>query len=173
MVAALTNHAVSRSTVENDIVAQLKKNEVNASKGIDLFPPNMSSSDSDKVAVMRKVHDKTIDAILTVSIIKQATESHYTGDVYAYNPLGNYYYYRDFWGYYSYWYPYFYAPTYYTEKVYYIETNLYDAKTEDLVWSVQSKTYDALELPAFSKDFAKTIVHKLKKDGIIISASDH
>ncbi len=167
LVASLTSHAVAKSTVENDLAEQLAKYQINVSKSIDLFPPEVSNSDSDRVTIMRKVHGKNIDAILTVSLLKKQTESRYIRRRIPYDPLIRYNYYSDFWGYYSYWYPYSYSPGYYTEKTYYIETNLYDAKTEKLVWSAQSETYDVLNLPSFSKDFAKAIINKLKEDGIL------
>src|SRR5436853_2837133 len=133
LVTALTNHAVPKATVENDMAVLLSKNSVSAYKSIDLFPPDITNSDSDKVTIMRKVQGMNIDAILTISMLKQETETRYVNRQAVYDPFA-YNYYRNFWGYYSYWYPYSYSPGYYDEKVYFIETNLYDVKTEDLVW---------------------------------------
>jgi hypothetical protein len=82
--------------------------------------------------------------------------------------MGRFGYYGNFWGYYSHWYPYGYSDAYYTrDDVYYLETNLYDAKDEVLIWSAQSQTYSYDGLATFSKEFAKEITQRMKKDGII------
>jgi hypothetical protein len=167
LVAALTSHAVSKATVENDLSALLNSYNITATKSINLFPPEISNSDSDRNTIMQKVKGKNIDAILTVSLLKKETESRYLRGAYPYNPELRFDYYRSFWGYYTYWYPYGYSPEYYTESTYYFETNLYDTKTEELVWSAQSQTYDFADLSKFSKDFANGIVNKLKADGIL------
>ena len=164
LVAALTSHAVAKASVENDITELMDKYPVKTYKGIDLFPPSATGSDSNRVTLMKKVRGMDIAAILTISVLKKETESRYVRG--AYDPEV-YPYYGSFWGYYSYWYPYSYSQGYYDEKIYYIETNLYDVKTEKLMWSAQSRTYDLLDLPSFSKEFASSIVSKLREDGIL------
>jgi hypothetical protein len=117
------------------------------------------------------VNGKNMDAILTLSTVKQETQTRYVPGSSPYSPLG-YPYYNDFWGYYSYWYPRFYAPGYYVlDKIYYIEVNLYDTQTEKLVWSAQSKTYNPDDLPSFSREFSDVIADKLKNDGMISKAA--
>jgi hypothetical protein len=168
LVAALTSNTTAKLTVENEMASILGAN-INVVKSIDEFPANMTNSDSDEVVIMNKVKNKNINAILTVSLIDKETQSRYIPDSrYGYDPMGGFGYYGNFWGYYNYWYPYAYAPGYYIQdKIYFIETNLYDVSTEKLVWSAQSKTYDPTDLKTFSKDFAATIVAKMKKDGVL------
>jgi len=48
-----------------------------------------------------------------------------------------------------------------------METNLYDAASEELVWSAQSETYSPIDLPTFAQEFADIIISKMKKDGVI------
>lgn len=54
-----------------------------------------------------------------------------------------------------------------TDKNYYLEANLYDAATEELVWSSQSETTNPSSLETFSKTFAQAIVQQMRKDGFI------
>jgi hypothetical protein len=167
MVAALTTHAVAKAAVEKELEAELEKHNVTAASSIDLLPMEFSNVDSDRVVIMNKVKEKDIQAILTISLLKKETETHYVPGEYAYDPY-RFGYYRDFWGYYSRWHSYGYVPGYYEENtVYYIESNLYDSETEKLVWSAQSKTYDLLDTPGFSKEYAISIVRQLKKEGLI------
>jgi hypothetical protein len=171
LVAALTSRAVAKNTVEEDLVTMLKNYHVTASKSIDLFPPNFTNSDSNRTVLLDKIKGGNFDAILTVSLLKRETESRYAGSPAPYDPF-RYSYYRNFWGYYSYWYPTMYDPAYDTETVYYIETNLYDASSEELKWSAQSKTYDILNLATFSKEFSKSIVDQMIKDGVLQGETD-
>ena len=167
LVAVLTDHTVNKTTIENELQEQLNKEGIRAFKSADLFSPRMNGQDSDKVSIMKKaVQGKKAEAILTVSILKKETETRYVPS-YGYNPDA-YCYYGSFRDYFSYWYPYTYSPAYYAEPgVYYLETNLYDSKTEELVWSAQSRTYKSVDLPSFSKEFAKETEEKLKKEGLI------
>jgi hypothetical protein len=166
MVAALTNNTIARATLENDMANTLGSSAT-VLKSIDEFPPNVTGSDSSKVALMNKVKNKNVDAILTISILSKETESRYISGRGPYDPLG-YTFYDDFWGYYNYWYPHFYDQGYYVQnKVYFIETNLYDTQTQKLIWSAQSKTYNPEDLNNFSKEFASVIVSKMKTDGVL------
>ncbi|HYG51567.1 MAG TPA: hypothetical protein VD905_11730 [Flavobacteriales bacterium] len=167
LVASLTGNTVTRNGLESELTELLEKNGLTTAKSIDLFPPTINTQDSSHAILMKKVNARGLEAILTVSLLKKETESHYVDG--SYEPM-MYAWYPNFWGYYTYWYPYTYSPGYYTETtVYYLETNVYDAKTEKLAWSAQSKTYDLLHEADFSQEFARQIVQKMKQDGIIIN----
>jgi hypothetical protein len=167
LVAALTGHTVAKSVLESDIAGYLNQYEINAIKSIELFPPEISNSDSDRVSLMNNIKGRNIDAILTVSVLRRESETRYAYSRVPYDPYYRYEYYQNFWGYYNYAYPFSYNPAYYTERIYFIETNLYDTKTEKLMWSAQSKTYDLDDLADFSKTFSKSIVMKLAEDGVV------
>lgn len=167
IVAALKSNTIAKETVENDI-ATILGTSTEILKSISEFPPDISNSDTDKVAIMNKVKNKNIDAILTISLVNKETDTRYIPGRAPYNPVNGYPYYDNFWGYYSYWYPNTFNQGYYIEdKVYFIETNLYDVKTEKLIWSAQSKTYNPLDLKTFSKEYSTLIAKKLKQDGLI------
>jgi len=167
LVAALTSNTIAKVTLENEVALALG-NGANVLKSISEFPPDIHNTDSDKEAIMKNVKNKNVEAILTISLINRETETRYIPGSYSYNPIIGYNYYDNFWGYYSYRYPYSYDPGYYVqEKIYFIESNLYDVNTEKLIWSAQSRTYNPAGLEAFSKEFAKIIVAKMKKDGVL------
>ena len=76
--------------------------------------------------------------------------------------------YRGFYDYYAYVGGYVYEPGYYTKhKRVKLETNLYDAKTEQLVWSMQSETMN----PNSDKDLIdakiKAVIKRLKEQKLI------
>ena len=169
LVIALTGNVVAKSTLENDLADVLSKNGMMVTKGMEVMPPSFTKDKPNKEAIMSKVKTNGAEGILTVSIIKEETESRYVPGTYGYEPFPRYSYYGDFWGYYDYWYPYSYTPGYYTEdKIYYLETNFYDASTEALLWSAQSETYNAESLANVSREFAELIETKLKQDKILL-----
>jgi hypothetical protein len=168
LVTALTNHPVERTTVETVMAATFGENGIHATGGIAHFPADFHGKDSDKNILLAEINKTNADAILTVSLLKKETNTRYTQGKKQYNPLQGPEYYRSFYNYYSYWYPYVFDNEYYKDdKTYYLETNLYDAKTENLIWSAQSVTYAPVMLPDFSKEFAQLIVDRMKDQGIL------
>jgi hypothetical protein len=166
-ISALTDNTSAKQTVESSLANQLNANGVAAVKSIDVLPPNFrSAADSnDKELLIKKIREGGCDGILTVALMKQDTETRYVeGNPY---PVATPYY-GYFGSYYNYGYANFYSPGYYTnDKVYYLETNLYDAATEKLVWSAQSKTYNPSSLESFMQEYQKALAEQIAKDGLI------
>src|SRR5436190_22964941 len=165
MVAGMSSSVDAKNTVENDLAASLEAKNIRVTKSLEVFPPNFGK-DLTKEEMLSKIRHKGSDAILTVTLIDKTTESRYTPGTMAYAHMPMYY---QFWGYYNFWYPMMYNnPAYYAQdRVYYLETNLYDARSEDLVWSAQSETYNPKDLSGFSQVLANQIVNKLEKDGLL------
>lgn len=165
-VAAMTRNNVMKSSFEGDIKTELEKFNVRGIKSIDEFPPHFSSKDSiPKYTLMKAVKKDGSEAILTITVLKKTTESHYVDG--GYSPM-QYGYNGNVWGYYNYWYPYTYDDGYYSkQEVYYLESNLYDSKTEVLLWSAQTKAYSYEGISSISKELANTIVSQMKRDGLI------
>jgi hypothetical protein len=168
LVTALTNHPLERTTVETEMAATFGENGIHAVGGIADFPASFHANDADKAALMAEIQKTNTDAILTVSLLKKETNTRYTKGRNQYNPVQGSAYTGSFYNYYSHWYPLAYDNDYYKDdKTYYLETNLYDAKTEKLIWSGQSVTYAPVMLSDFAKEFAQLIVDRMKKDGVL------
>ena len=169
LLVGLTNNVPARETVEGELEVQLFKIGVNSQKSIKVFPPSMSNANSvNKEKILEVVKSNGDDAILTLSLVNKETETRYIPGSYGYDPAFRYDYYGSFGGYYSYWSPYAYDPGYYVnEKIYFLETNVYDAKTEKLIWSAQSKTYDPKDIETFAAEYSRSLIKELIKDGII------
>ncbi len=168
LVAALVPTNSSRSSIERNMVTYLREEGVDASQSIDIFPPRLIEDEDKKKEIQNSILNDGFDGILTVSLIDEDTKTRFVRGSGLYRPYPYYSFYGSFWGYYDYWYPYFYEPGYYVEdKVYYMETNLYDAQTEELVWSAQSETYDPVDLESFSSGFAREIVEELDEAALI------
>jgi hypothetical protein len=166
-IAATTDDLTARQIVEDEMHKQLQKNGVKSTKMTDLLPQKFTGTVDEKDIIIDKVRKNGNDAILAFTLIKKKEETRYVPGSAQYMPYWDYY--GTFGGYYGYYGPRVYSPGYYTkDEVYYIETNLYDAKTEKLVWSVQSKTYNPSGISQFSVDFTKSITRQLIKSKVII-----
>ncbi len=169
LITAMTARTNARQKVEDDIATSLQENGIKAIRSIDVMPPSFTDGkEPDREEIMNKINDTDADAILTVALIDQETETRYVPGTYGYEPVPRFWYYGRFWGYYNNWYPTLYSPGYYEEdKIYFIETNLYDADTEELLWSAQSETMNPRDLPTFAEEFADVVVKRMISDGAL------
>lgn len=169
IVTALSGRTGARQQVENDLAAALETKGYRTIKSIDVLPPTFTNGETpDREELLSKINGTGADAILTVALIDEETESRYVPGGAGYAPMPRFGYYGTFWGYYNTWYPALHSPGYYEEdKVYFLETNLYDAKTEKLLWSAQSETYNPESLTDFASNFAETVVDQMERDGLL------
>ena len=167
-VTALTDKLVARQTIENDIDTILKEDGITANSSFDIIPPGFKATPENKDKTVQAIQAAGHDAILTIALLDQTSETRYVPGTTMYSPMGYGGYYGRFYGYYSYYNPVMYDPGYYaTDKNYYLEMNHYDAQTEELVWSAQSETTNPSSIETFSKAFAQSVEYQLIKDGII------
>ncbi|MDB4925545.1 hypothetical protein [Mucilaginibacter sp.] len=171
-VAAITSNIPAKQAVENGLQRQLEQKGIMIVKSTDVFPPNFSTQTGQrKELILGRIQSTGADGILTIALLKQTTETHYIPRSGFWNPGLRYGYYNNFWNYYNNWYPSIYAPDYYDEQeVYYLETNLYNARNEQLIWAAQSKTYDPVNIDSFLKGYLKSIYDQMVKDGLITSS---
>jgi hypothetical protein len=169
LITSLTDKTNVRQTVEKDLTSALEQKSIKAIKSIDILPPSFTEGkEPDKDVLLDKIKGTEVDAILTVALIDKETENRYVPGTFDYRPMTRFGYYGRFWGYYTQWYPTLYSPGYYTEdKVYFMETNLYDADTEELLWSAQSETYNPVSLSDFSKELSSIVLKKMESDGVL------
>jgi hypothetical protein len=169
LVTALTARANARQTVENDLAAALQKKGYETVKSIDVLPPTFTNEEKpDRNELYKKINETGADAILTVALLNKETENRYVPGNYNYAPIPQFGYYGNFWGYYNTRYPILYSDRCYEEdEVYFLETNLYDAQTEELLWSAQSETYNPGSLASFADDFAEVVVTEMEKENLL------
>jgi hypothetical protein len=168
LVVAMVDNIPAKATIESDLAAEIRISGIMATRSMDVFPPNFVDEMNDREKLLSKIREQSLDGILTVCLLDEQTESRYVPGVRGYAPYPAYGYYGNFWGYFSYWYPRTYTPGYYiNEKTYFIETNLYDAKSGDILWSAQSETYSPDSLLPFSSDLTGKIARELREEDLI------
>ena len=147
--------------LENELAFRAKQRGIKATVSHDVFIQTFSKEDMpEKETIISTIQETGSETIFTVSLLDKETSTRYVpGTTTYYAPYGyGYAHYGGFYGYYSAVYPVVYDPGYYTtDKTYYIESNLYDAKTEKLLWSAQSQTLNPSDLEQFTNDYANAL----------------
>lgn len=166
-VAAFSGNAIAKSTIENQVAECLNKGGIRTLKSMDEFPPTFLNDTIDRKALIEKVAETHIESILIINIIKHECDYRYAPGPVIYRPDQHKHngHVND---YYNYWHSCVYGPGYYMpSEIYFLESNLYDAKTQELVWSAQSKSYNPINLNTFARDYAVKMIERLKKDKVL------
>jgi len=134
MVVGVAKNPLNRRLFEDEFVHQLK------SRGTDAIASYTVVSDEqqgDQDAIAKKVAELGADAVLiTRTVSKKIVQVYVPGTAYYPPP-----YYGRWPDYYGYGYRYMYTPGYIAEDEYaVIETNLYEAKSDKLIWAASSET---------------------------------
>ncbi|HTB26231.1 MAG TPA: hypothetical protein VK711_12730, partial [Puia sp.] len=118
--------------------------------------------------LLKAIRDLGCDGIFTVALVDQESKTHYVPGNSAsvgFVPYAGYGYYYS--GYYAYS-PTFYSPGYYeTDKTYFIESNLFNAVTEKLLISMQSKVVNPPTAMKASKQYTQMLVTELQAQGFM------
>jgi hypothetical protein len=153
--------------VEDQMAKTINSRGNKAVRSTDVFPPNISLSETFTREELAAAIKKTgCDAVFVLAVLDVKSETYYqTSGNYApmsYGMYGSYY------GYYNYYHPYVYAPGYYTSnKTYYIESNFYDLEEDQLLWSIQSEANNPSSIDSFFKEYSYNLLGLLKKEGLI------
>lgn len=152
-----------RMRLENDMAAAAAARGLTVVKGQDVFPTTFTRDNApDKETMLAKIRELGCDLIFTTTLLEKRSEARYVpGTLYA--PFPGYGY--RFRGYYGYWWPMMYDPGYYTtDRTYSMEGNLFDARTDELIWSVQTESYNPDNIERFSKGLTDVMMEQALRD---------
>ncbi|HEY6506345.1 MAG TPA: hypothetical protein VIZ28_20355 [Chitinophagaceae bacterium] len=174
-ISAFTANMNAKVTVETALAKAAQSKGYKAVRSIDLFPGDISGKNvPDKDLVLRKIKQLGCDAIFTVAVVDEQSETRYVqgsfGVGIAYNPYAMYGHYGTYGHYNNYWYnsAMYTTPGYYsTDKTYFLESNLFDAETEKILWSAQSKAVNPKNLETFTEKYTYEIVKKIEYDDLM------
>jgi hypothetical protein len=104
--------------------------------------------------------------VLTIVLLDKSKEKFYVPGRVYYTPYNIYH--RRFWGYYSTIYERVYERGYYSESTnYFWESNFYDMKSKELIYSVQTKSFNPGDAETLGHEYGKLICNDMLKNGII------
>ncbi len=169
-ILAMLDNTVSNYTIETDFQNYATSRGLKTIKNGDIFPTFFNNRETAKEIIIGKTKELGCDAIFTVGLKDIKNESRYVPGQNTYQPYSTYGYYNQFPGYYNNYYNTTATPGYYVnDEVYFIECNLFDVETHELIFSIQSKTYNPTDIKSISKAYCKEIAKTLRKEGIVKS----
>jgi len=156
LVIAITGNEDSRRSYEQKFVAHLESIGVEAisSENAIPMPPNLKMK---KETIVNAANQFENDAVIITRLIDKEEKDAYTRG--GHGGYYGYYRYRHSWahstGYSS------------TSKTLRLETNLYDVKTEELIWSGQSKTWSKDSKYQIINDVIKVVINDMQNNKLI------
>ncbi len=167
-IFVMTQNYDVQVNLENDLAEAADAKGIRTVKSIDAFGPILTIDKMPKTEVLLKaIRDLGCDGIFTTALVNEESQTHYVPGSYSggFVPYAGYGYYYS--GYYAYS-PVFYSPGYYeTDKTYFIESNLFNATTEKLLISMQSKVVNPPTAMKASKQYTQMLVTELQAQGFM------
>jgi hypothetical protein len=134
MVVGVARNPLNRRLFEDEFVKQIKSRGTDAIASYTVVP---DEKQADQDAIAKKVAELGADAVLITRLVSKKTVQVYVPGTVYYPPP----YYGSWPDYYGYGYRYLYTPGYIANDEYaVIETNLYEAKSNKLIWAASSET---------------------------------
>jgi hypothetical protein len=167
LVIALVNQKDRslRESMENHLVGDLIEKGITGISSLKEYGPK-SFEGLKENEVIQKLDNSGIDAVITIVLLDKEKEKYYVPGRVYYTPYNIYH--RRFWGYYSTMYDRIDEPGYYTENTnYFWESNFFDAKTKELIYSVQTKSFNPNSSNALANEYGKLICNDLFKNDIL------
>lgn len=134
MVVGVAKNSINRRLFEDEFVAQIRARGTDAIASYTVLPDKQQG---DQEAIAAKVKESGADTILITRLVSKKIVQTYVPPTPYFPPP----YYGSWPDYYGYGYRYMYTPGYIAEDEYaVIESNLYEAKSDKLVWAATSET---------------------------------
>ena len=167
MVVALIkdNDVAMREKMENHLVGDLAERGFIAVSSLREYgPKSFEAMKEDEV--LNKLQNSGVDAVLTIVLLDKQRERYYVPGRIYYSPYIIYH--RRFWGYYSTMYDRIYSPGYYQVNTnYFWESNLYELSTKELLYSVQTESFDPESASSLGHEYGKLILKDLFEKNVL------
>ncbi|MFT3824476.1 MAG: hypothetical protein QM731_11170 [Chitinophagaceae bacterium] len=160
-----TKDRAMKEHMEQNLAEYLRSSGINAVAASNEFSPKAFNNMNEDRA-MRSLKNKGYDAVMTIVLLDKSKERTYNPGTVMYEPWG---YYNRFWGYYRTMYGRVYTPGYYTTNTsYFWESNLYNLNNNQLLYSVQSKSFDPSSYESLGREYAKQVINDMNKQGLLV-----
>jgi hypothetical protein len=159
------NDRALQEKMENHLVGDLQLLGYTAVSSLKEYGPKAFEGMTEQEAIS-KIRISGVDAVLTIVLLDKQKERYYVPGQMYYSPYG--YYYNRFWGYRGTLYNRIYEPGYYViDTKYFWESNLYDMKTQELIYSVQTQSFDPVNTESQAHEYGKMIVKDMVKQKVV------
>jgi hypothetical protein len=154
-----------REKMENHFVGDLTERGFTAISSSNAYGPKSFENITEKGA-LAKLSSSEVDAVITIVLLDKKRERYYVPGRVYYSPYNMCQ--RRFWGYYTTIYDRIYSPGYYEENTkYFWERNFYDMESKELLYSVQTESFDPNSAESLAHEYGLIILNDMAKQGII------
>lgn len=158
-----------RESMEQHLVTELITLGYDARCSCDEYNPKSFENMTEEQAIA-KMRLSGVDAVLTVVLLDKQRERYYVPGRVQFTPYVMYY--NRFWGYSRTMYGRIYTEGYYSEDTkYFWESNLYDLKKNELLYSAQSQSFDPASSKRMGDEYGKMITRDLVKNNVLTDRS--
>jgi hypothetical protein len=150
----------SRAMLEGDLASIAAARRLKAMRSIDMYPGDLLPERSPtKDEFLGKIRAVGYDAVITVALLSVESKQRYVLGAGAYTPYPMYSFYGIFDLYYDHSLAEALGPgSYLPGQTYFLEGNVFDMRTGQIQWSMQSIDCDPADLEAFSKEYALLVI---------------
>lgn len=158
-----------REKMEQHVLGDLTERGYNALCACEEFGPKAFENMTEKEAIS-KLTDSGIDAVLTIVLLDKTKERYYVPARVYYSPYYNYH--NRFWGYYTTMHDRIHSRGYYEVSTkFFWESNLYDMDNKQLLYSVQTQSFDPSSAESLAHEYGKLIVNNMVKSKVLSSVT--
>jgi hypothetical protein len=155
-----------QENMENHLVGDLCDLGYNAFSALKEYGPK-GFEKMDEQAALAKLSNGGVDAVITIVLLDKERERRYVHSQTMYSPYG--YYHSHFWDYYGTMYHRIYEAGYYvTDTRYFWESNLYDMSDQQLVYSVQTQSFDPANSGSLGHEYGRLILKNMVKTKVLV-----
>ena len=183
-IIAFSDKMDVRGYLEEELAIAAQKKGLKPYKSIDVIGPvEMKYVAPVKDVFMKKLEALNCETIFTIALVNSTSETKYVSGVHitAYTPYsyhtppsnGSYYTGYDLNNTYGFGQYYTYAastvssPGYYsTTNKYFLEAKMFDLKTEELLFSIQTEAKNPKDIEKSSKEYTQSLMNEIKKLGL-------
>ncbi len=154
-----------RQKMEDHLVGDLRDAGYNTVSSISEYGPK-AFDNMNEGSALQKLQNSGIDGVVTIVLLGKTQEKYYAPNRLNYTPYSIYQ--HRFWGYYNTMRDRVYTPGYYDVGTeYFWESNVYDVNTKELVYSVQTKSFDPALSGNLAHEYGKLIIGDIVKNNIL------
>ncbi len=163
VVLGIAKEVTLRRSFEDEFVAQLRSNGVEAVPSYQIIPEEGQATEA---RLLKAVKQTGADAAIMTRLVRVERRTQVSPGYYDPYPVyGFYHWYSAGWaGFYE-------PPRVYNYDVYTSETSLYDLNRDQVVWAGTVRTTDPRDIPKEIKSYVKTVIDALKEKDLLRTAS--
>lgn len=159
VVLGISKEATLRRSFEDEFVAQLRANGIEAVPSYQVMP---EEGQAPEARLLNAVKESGADAAIMTRLVRVERRQQVTGGYYNPYPVhGFYHWYSTGWaGFYE-------PPRVYNYDVYTSETSLYDLNRDRLVWAGTVQTTDPGDIRKEIKNYVTIVIEALKENNLL------